>query len=124
MPIWNGWYLRTESNLSGKFSFPMALPFATSFSTGDVVEYLLEIGASAGITNSQLHNDYIGIDASNAVGAMAVGGSYSDGDKAGRYTSQFYFPTSSSSTQVGFRCAIQVEKDDYDTGSDVHSYSY
>lgn len=87
---------------AGRFSFPLGLPIHKNYSSSFFIDidvlgnytsphYTLEIGPSSGITAAQLHNDYMGVNSddiereANQRAALSVGGSYKDGEKAGRY---------------------------------------
>ncbi len=60
------WIFRDELYGAGKFNFPMGMPMFVDIGTGtsavagsNAIPYLLDIGPTSGITNSQLHEDGI-----------------------------------------------------------------
>jgi len=130
------WDYKDESYNAGKFSFPLGIPINVdiasigAFSGANFLNYLLDIGPTSGITMNQLHEDGIivnGSDINNDAtdrAAMAVGGSYLSGNRAGRYSIEFV-PLDASNTgpDIGFRCVIPVDKAKYPTDS-AHTYSY
>lgn len=59
----------------------------------------------------------------SGVGGLAVGGSYLSGNLAGRYTSEL-IPATVTREDVGFRCYIPVDKDNYPADVGRHIYSY
>lgn len=95
-PSLTSWLIQ-DKNFSANFlSFPMGLPihrdFVFDFPTDSISINSLEIGPTSGITNAKLKRDAFIINASgveNAApnnGSFAVGGGYTSGDAAGRFT--------------------------------------
>jgi len=96
------WRFQDKTFDASFFSFPMGLPIHRLFQVNFppalnlVSANLLEIGPTSGITVSALHKDAAIVNAEalekntsaggNRNGGMAVGGGYTDGDEAGRYT--------------------------------------
>jgi hypothetical protein len=130
------WDFRDELYGAGKFSFPVGMPINTDIATASAsvlsgsaaLNFLLDIGPTAGITASQLHEDGIIVNgaAVNAgatkMGSFAVGGSYLSGNLSGRYSSELV-PDAIVRPDVGFRCFIPVDKGNFPVDP-LHTYSY
>jgi hypothetical protein len=144
------WLFEDESFGGGLFFLPMGLPAQSdfksnfpdskvvSYSTSDDFDSLLEIGPNSGITVEELRGDLFSVNSKNLeedfgtlaanrnCGAMATGGGYNSGSRAGRYSAEFLpcriadnavtFPSTSKtySPEIGFRCVIPVDDAQYD----------
>lgn len=131
------WDFRDELFGSGKFNFPMGMPMnvdigSTALSASSAIPYLLDVGPTAGITTSQLHEDGItaNTDAVNDIitnptqtGSFAQGGSYLSGNRSGRYSSELV-PDSEVRPDIGFRCYIPVDSVNFPADLGRHTYSY
>jgi hypothetical protein len=133
------WDFRDELFGAGKFSFPMGMPMFVDIGTGTspiagsvAIPYLLDIGPTAGITSSQLHEDGIIVNAAavnnpltnpSKTGSFVQGGSYLSGNRAGRYSSEL-IPDSIVGPDVGFRCYIPVDTSNFPADVGRHLYSY
>lgn len=130
------WDFREERYSAGKFSFPIGMPISseisTALSSSPVLSYLLDIGSSAGITATQLHEDGIIINGSlvndkatnsTQIGSFAQGGSYLSSNRSGRYSSELV-PDSTGRPDIGFRCYIPIENDNYPVDDGRHVYPY
>lgn len=84
---------------------------------GSVInDYTLRIGSTAGITNSQLHDDEIFriFNNTNGVnGSMVSGGDYASLSGAGVYAFEF-LPDAEASSRIGLRCVIELDPNQYD----------
>jgi hypothetical protein len=111
------WRLQDKTFNASFFSFPLGLPFNRNFTLNfppnlnEISKTLLEIGPTSGITNANLHNDGVFINAEAieaqapglTLGAMATGGGYTQGDRAGRFTFELVplSPISAQAAQNG-----------------------
>lgn len=130
------WVFSNEFFNAGKFNFPAGMPINNDiFSLTSGVEdspslpFMLDIGPSSGITTNKLHEDGIIVNGSavnldpSKTGAFAVGGSYLSGNMAGRYSSELV-PLAVKRADIGLRCIIPIDKNDYpsDLKHDIYPY--
>lgn len=126
------WDFKDELYGAGKFSFPIGMPINTDIATANgsvlssslALPYLLDIGPTSGITTNQLHEDGIIVNgAAGLVGSFAQGGSYLSGNRAGRYSSELISDAIISRPDVGFRCYVPIENDNFPVDT-THTYPY
>ena len=130
------WDFRETLYNAGKFSFPIGMPFNVDISnsltvgSSPAIAYLLDIGKSAGITLTQLHEDGIIVNGAavfadaTQMGAFAQGGSYLSGNRSGRFTSELVPDSNSTRPDIGFRCYVPIINDNYKVDTNRHNYSY
>lgn len=122
------WTLGDEMYEAGKFSLPTGMPISNNISTTSPVDtspaipFLLDIGSSAGITISKLHDDAFILNGVDGTGSFAVGGSFASGARSGRWTTEL-IPSTSVGDDVGFRCVVPVPKTTYPADT-AHIYPY
>lgn len=125
------WAFADELFNAGKFSYPLALPIADRISSDatynglDLMDFLLEIGPSSGVTTNKLHEDGIIVNnqsLSGATASFAVGGSYLSGNRAGRFSSEL-IKAADVRPDVGFRCIVPILNADYPVDTQ-HVYPY
>ncbi|MDD4974188.1 MAG: hypothetical protein PHY93_07535 [Bacteriovorax sp.] len=142
------WTFRDELFGAGKFSFPVGMPInidiATKFPLAPTLTSFLDIGPTAGITSSQLHEDGIIVNgaATNNIftvndlgnpnhylpnptqqGSFVQGGSYLSGNRSGRYSSELV-PDATVGPDIGFRCYIPIDTANFPADVGRHIYSY
>ncbi len=128
------WDYKDELFNAGKFSFPVGMPInvdiGNAFPGKTFLDYLLDVGLTSGLTPNQLHEDGMIVNGAviNATagktGSFAQGGSYLSGNRAGRYSSELVPDSVTNRPDVGFRCYIPIDKDNYPADSGRHTYSY
>ncbi|WP_419168560.1 hypothetical protein [Halobacteriovorax sp.] len=100
------------------FNYVFGMPITTSAygnATADSLleKYTLRIGSSAGLTNSQLHDDGFFNEYTNVTtGAMVSGGDYTRLNASGVYTVELY-PDETRTSRVGLRCVVEIDPDQY-----------
>lgn len=98
------WQYKNKSFNGNYFNVAYGVPTATN----SAISMAQAIGTT--ITNSQLHEDFIAINAiatsGSGIGITTSGGSYSDGTQAGRYALEF-LPSTQLDQKTGFRCVIE-----------------
>jgi len=109
------WTLASKSYCASYLSRPLALPWVN----GDVVStvqqaFNLVTGAPPLLTSDQLHADTVSMNpdtlSAGVTRGVLNGGSYTSGDGAGRfYLNLNATSDTSTSSKIGFRCAIQAE---------------
>jgi len=106
-------YQSPAVNEATLFNYPMGLPFDTDATSTPTTLSISNTSGAAYITEDQLHNDKIiinanSINAADEVGRMTVGGSYLDGNAAGRFMTEFIDSTAVQDAKTGFRCVFTV----------------
>lgn len=116
------WLYETTSTYdAGYFLIPWGLPIADKFLTDNptdgAVSYVAQVGSVGGITNNQLRDDILNVTTSSLSDGDSLwaitGGSYTSGGGAGVYHMGLV-PNSTTSTEIGMRCVIQLDPTDYD----------
>lgn len=94
-----GWDLQDQTYGAGRFNIPLGLPINIDFTRSVATNsntVTSEIGPSSGITATQLRGDRVSFNTAeiyaekDSCGAMATGGDYTDGNKAGVWNFNFY----------------------------------
>lgn len=131
------WDFRDELFGAGKFNFPLGMPMYVDIASSPVsasaaIPFLLDVGPTAGITSTQLHEDGIivnGADVNDTsanpskTGSFAQGGSYLSGNRSGRYSSEL-IPDATVGPDVGLRCYIPIDPLNFPADPERHTYSY
>ncbi len=134
----DNWDFRNELYGAGKFSFPMGMPIFVDINSGVLASsvalpFLLDIGPTAGITTSQLHEDGLIVNGAainnsgsnpTQIGTFAQGGSYLSGNRSGRYSSELVPDATALSKRpdIGFRCILPIAPANFPADS-IHPYS-
>ena len=123
------WTFADEFYEAGKFSLPIGMPISNNITTNvdtkdsPALEWVLDIGPSSGITNARLHDDGFILNGEEGLsGAIAVGGSYVSGSRAGRWSGELV-PSIGFGNDLGFRCILPISETGYIPDS-YHAYPY
>jgi len=122
------WAFEDQFFGASKFSSPLALPIssAVAYPGEDLLDFILDIGPSSGISTNKLHKDGFIINnatLANSTASFAVGGSYLSGNLAGRYTSELIESTLVR-PDVGFRCILPIDSTTGYPADTQHTYQY
>lgn len=98
------WQYKNKSFNGNYFNMAYGIPSATNSAIS------INLTIDTEITATQLHEDFVGINASAlstaGIGITTSGGSFEDGTQAGRYAIEF-LPSTTKDAKTGFRCVIE-----------------